>query len=244
MSKIGIVGYGEVGRALETIYRNKAFNLKIKDKEDNLKFDGKIKILNICFPYTETFLDSVVSYININNPTLTIIHSTVLPGTTKKIQSLIGKKFVVHSPVRGNHPCLYESLIKFEKYVGSDTEEGLFLSLRHLASLGISVNHMKNSFSTELAKILCTSYYGLCIAWHQRVSELCSEHSVDFQEVMTDWNMTYNKGYKELGIESVMRPVLYPPGDRIGGHCVIPNAELLKEVLDSPLLDEILKFKG
>jgi len=50
---------------------------------------------------------------------------------------------------------------------------------------------------------------------------------LDFGDVYTVPNQDYNKGYTKLGLERVVRPVLkYVPGS-IGGHCLIPNCELL-----------------
>jgi len=167
-----------------------------------------------------------------------------LPGTTKRLQLLSPGKYVVHSPVRGNHPYLYDSLKRFTKYIGSDTDDGIHLALAHFKCLGLNSVSMKNSFSTELAKLLCTTYYGLCITWHQQVKNLCDRHKLNFQEVMTDWNNSYNEGYKQIHMGNVNRPVLYPPGEKIGGHCVIPNAELLSYLTESSLIEEVLKFKG
>ena len=62
-------------------------------------------------------------------------------------------------------------------------------------------------------------------------------------DIITDWNKTYNSGYKELGKEGVIRPVLIPPDKSIGGHCVIPNTELLKGIYESEAFDLILKYK-
>ena len=53
-------------------------------------------------------------------------------------------------------------------------------------------------------------------------------------QVYTWANETYNQGYKELGKENVIRPVLFPPKGEIGGHCVVPNFNLR---LSSWLLD-------
>jgi UDP-N-acetyl-D-mannosaminuronate dehydrogenase len=242
MTNVGIVGYGEVGKALEEIYKDTSFEIQIKDKTRDLLFNN-ITVLNVCLPYDGDFFECVLSYIKANNPVLTIIHSTVLPGTTKKLQSQLQKNYVVHSPIRGNHPDLHTSLKQFIKYIGSDTQEGREHTLTHLNCLGITATCMKNSFSTELAKLLCTSYYGLCIAWHQLAKNLCDRHSLDYEEVMTHWNKTYNEGYKSVDMENVLRPVLTPPGNKIGGHCVIPNAELLSYIVESGLVDEILKFK-
>ena len=63
-------------------------------------------------------------------------------------------------------------------------------------------------------------------------------------DIITDWNKTYNDGYKELGKEDVVRPVLTPPDKFIGGHCVIPNTELLRGIFQSKAFDLILNYKN
>lgn len=45
-------------------------------------------------------------------------------------------------------------------------------------------------------------------------------------------------GYGEIG----SRPVLYPTS-KIGGHCVVPNANILKKYMNSLLIDGILKYE-
>ena len=65
---------------------------------------------------------------------------------------------------------------------------------------------------------------------------------IPFDEVMSLYNQTYNDGYSKLGKINVIRPVLNP-GNKIGGHCVIPNLKLLVEHYNSPLFDGILKFE-
>lgn len=81
---IGILGYGEVGKTLALFYHRKKYNLLIKDiKKDDFK-NEKLDILNVCLPYIKNFEKIVIEVIKKNKPNLTIIHSTVLPGTTKK----------------------------------------------------------------------------------------------------------------------------------------------------------------
>ena len=242
MIDVGILGYGEIGQALSEFYKDKPFNLKIKDK-NSVEQLGELVILNVCIPYNNDFLDIVYEQIQTSKPIITIIHSTVLPGTTKRLQMLSPNKFVIHSPVRGIHPYLYDSLKRFVKYIGSDTEDGYQLAYAHLKFLGFKCERMKSSFATELSKLLCTTYYGVCIAWHDLVKKLCDRHSLEYVNVSTDWNVSYNEGYKELGMSHFTRPVLYPPEGKIGGHCVVPNAELLENLIDSSLIEEVLKFK-
>lgn len=234
MNKIGIIGYGEIGQALEKLYKDPVF---IKDLERDDGLDG-VEVLHICIPYGEDFQSFVKDYIQEYKPLYTIIHSTVPPNTTKQLAWLTGER-VVHSPVRGIHPNLLEGLLTFEKYVGADFECDDIVE--HLNSLGIKTKVVPSQTS-ELAKLLSTTYYGVCIAWHGEMKKMCDELGVDFQETVSDWNIGYNEGYNKLDMEQVIRPVLYPP-DKIGGHCIIPNTELLKDCFDNPFLDLVLKWR-
>ena len=100
MSKIGIVGYGSIGNNLAAVYRKHkdfASSVYIVDPKFNCNDDIRnCDVLNICIPFTEDFVNTVNTYISENTPKITVIHSTVAPGTTSKI---IGN--TCHSPVRG-----------------------------------------------------------------------------------------------------------------------------------------------
>lgn len=243
--RVGILGYGEVGRAIKEVYEDfDSYDVKIKDlgNEDTGFYDSEI--LNICIGYTENFIEIVCDEIKKLRPRLVIIHSTVPPKTTRKIkdQSPEGTA-IVHSPVRGVHPNLYEGIKKMVKYVGSDDERDLILGESHLKELGLNVKSFSNSLTTEIGKILSTTYYGLVIAWHGEMSKLCNELGIDFDDAVTDFNKSYNEGYKKLGMGHVVRPVLYPPKEeKIGGHCIIPNAKFLEEIFDSEALKLIQKY--
>jgi len=76
------------------------------------------------------------------------------------------------------------------------------------------------------------------------MEKVCNKLKVDFSQAVTHFNKTYNEGYTNLDMKNVARPILHPPkGNKIGKHCVIPNAEMLKKYLDSEALDLILKYK-
>lgn len=229
----GILGYGEVGQAMAKFYKNP--KIKDLDRDDRLK---GVKVLHICIPWNDNFVKIVKKEIKEIKPKLTIIHSTVALGTTKKIGGMI-----VHSPVRGIHPYLYQGIKTFVKYIGTDNKKAGRLAKEHFECLGIKTKIFMPSATTELGKLLDTSYYSLCIAWHNEMKKICDKAKVDFDEAVTDFNKTYNEGYKKLGKLNVIRPVLYPSKGGIGGHCLIPNVEILKKYYKSKVLDLILKYK-
>lgn len=232
-NKIGILGYGEVGQAIAKFCQNP----KIKDlkRDDGL---AGVEILHVCLPWSDKFVSIVKKEIKKIKPKLVIIHSTVVPGTTKKIG-----KMAVHSPVRGIHPYLHKGIKTFVKYIGADDKKTGEAAGKHLAGLGIKTKVFYPSVTTELAKLLDTTYYGLIIAWHGEMAKMCNKYKVDFEAAVSDFNKTYNEGYKKLGKANVVRPVLYPPKGGIGGHCVVSNTEILKKHFQSQALDLILKYK-
>lgn len=232
-SKIGILGYGEVGKAVAKFYKNP----KIKDLNRDDGFSG-VEILHVCLPWNKNFIKIVKKEIKKTKPKLTIIHSTVAPGTTKKIGSI-----TVHSPIRGVHPYLKEGIKTFVKYIGTDNKKAGLLARKHFQSLGIKTKVFNPSLITEIGKILDTSYYGLCIAWHGEMDKLCKKYGIDFEKAVIDFNKTYNDGYAKLGKKNVIRPVLYPPKSGIGGHCIIENTKIIQKYFDSLALDLILNYQ-
>lgn len=267
--KIGIVGYGEIGRAIKQLYSKRPPNFLFKwtDASVCIKdlcniYDDVIKdcdYLHVCIPYSDDFVDQICEYIEKETPKNVLIHSTVQVGTTRKIMEKSGLFNICHAPVRGVHPNLYEGLTTFPMYIGFDGKldwQDMCPSRQNfipkitflLQSVGVNTKVVGSFETSELAKIASTSYYGMCIAFHAEINSLCDEMGLDFEDVMTGWNEGYNKGYKKLGMNNVVRPVLNPPEGSIGGHCIIPNAKLLKDfyyrtMQTKELPDFILKYK-
>jgi len=236
--KIGILGNGQIGQAISKFYKNPL--IKDLNRDDGLL---GADVLHICIPYNENFIKIVEKEIKQINPKLTIIHSTVAPGITKKLSEKFSGQ-VVHSPVRGVHPNLYKGIKTFIKYIGADDKKAGLSAKKHLESLGIKTKVLSSSVATELGKVFDTTYYGVCIAWHGEMEKICDMLGADFSEAVTSFNETYNEGYKKLGMKNVVRPVLNPPQGFIGGHCVVPNAKILKKVLQSKAFDLILGYDG
>jgi len=233
MVRIGILGYGEIGQAIARFYTRPL----VKDlKRDDGLLD--LDILHVCIPWSEKFVSIVKKEIKKSGAKLTIIHSTVVPGTTKKLGST-----TVHSPVRGVHPHLHKGIKTFVKYIGADNKKAGLAAQKHLQSLGIKTKVFPSSATTELGKLLDTTYYGVAIAWHGEMKKMCDKLGVNFDDAISDFNRTYNEGYKKLGMDHVIRPVLSAPKGKIGGHCVISNTKLLKKQVKSKAIDLILKYQ-
>ena len=236
--KIGILGYGEIGQAIAKFYKKPS--IKDLDRNDGLK---GIKILHICIPYDKNFVKTISKEIKKIKPKLVIIHSTIAPGATKKIIKKTKNKMIIHSPIRGIHPHLYQGIKTFVKYIGAENKKAGEMAKKHLNSLGIKTEAFYPAKTTELGKLFDTTYYALCVAWHGEMKEICDKEKVNFEKVATDFNKTYNEGYKKLKMNHVVRPVLKPPEKFIGGHCLIPNTKILKKYYKSKAFNLILDYQ-
>lgn len=251
---VGFMGFGEIGSSLYRVYENAGYkNLIKRDPYVNLNNSlSSCDIVNVCIPFfgLEHFCNAIEE-LNLKPKTYLIIQSTIGVGTCDKIQSKLNL-IVVQSPVRGVHPNLTKGMTTFEKFMGVSEKyyknESIKTFIReHLLDLNMKpvVCRAKES---ELAKAVSTTLYGVNIAAVNDVFLMCEEYGVDFDIVFTKWQQGYNNGYTKLGKGNVCRPVLYPiPRNSSGkqlikGHCVIPNAVILKKMGQDSLADFVLRY--
>ena len=246
-----MLGNGEVGKAIALFYDKPYIRDLSQDTFDAALALGGFDVLHVCIPFSKDFIDQVAQTIIDYVPHgITIIHSTVPVGTTEAVAEIVKQQrslsgiHIVHSPVRGVHPNLHEGIKTFIKYIGADSAAAGVAAAGHLGELGIATSVLYHSRASELLKLLDTTYYGVCIAFHKYAAELCEQEGVNFDMVMRHANQSYNEGYTELGKENVVRPVLSHVPGPIGGHCVLPNADILRQQFgEDPLLTAILRHK-
>src|SRR5258706_12096400 len=137
---VGILGAGEIGGAIARICREAGYDVFIRElKFDNLK--GKmIDYLHVNIPEKDNnkFVEIVSNNIKELKPKLTIINSSITPGTTRKIYKKTKKFPIAHSPVLGLHPNIYLSIKEyFPKVVSPIDAKSKRLADKHFKSLGL-----------------------------------------------------------------------------------------------------------
>jgi UDP-N-acetyl-D-mannosaminuronate dehydrogenase len=222
-----VVGVGEVGKPLLEIMnsRYRAFGVDINQPASVSQCD----VMHVCFPFqNDKFVGQVVEYIRQYQPALTVINSTVAPGTTRRISAESGGA-VVNSPVRGKHARMQEEMLHYTKFIGAlDIISGQ-RAVEHFEEVGLKVRLLSSPEATEIAKLTETTYFGLLIAWAQEVERYCVELGANYDEVVSF--------YDEI---KFFPPVKYFPGV-IGGHCVMPNIAILLQHFPSGLLQSIVQ---
>lgn len=216
-----VIGLGEIGFSLYNAldnFDNQLVGYDISEGEIDLNDERfkNIDIMNICVPYSDKFIEIVKGYQKQLKPKYTVIHSTVPVGTTRKLKA-------IHSPCTGIHPDLEISMKTFWKYLGGKNAGEVADYFRRA---GMRVYITDKPETTELMKIMSTTMYGVDIEYTKEVKRQCDKYGVPF-EFWTLWTENYNEGYKNLGHPEFARPNLIPNFKKIGGHCVLPNAEIL-----------------
>ena len=230
MKKDIVVGLGEIGLPIYKII-SKNFTVQGYDKNPDLIPKSKkifekysVRFLHVCIPYNSKFIQNVLNLNKKFFPESIVIHSTIKPETTKNIQKKLNIP-IIYSATRGVHKRMATDIKRYTKFYALDENipNSKSLSRKYvnlMRNSGIKTKKMSSPITLELGKIVCdTSYYGWLINYAQ-ISKIISEkHNVNYDEM---WAFS-DEIHKFLG----NRPKLFP--GFIGGHCVIPNLELIDE---------------
>jgi UDP-N-acetyl-D-mannosaminuronate dehydrogenase len=122
-------------------------------------------------------------------------------------------------------------LKRWTKYVGGSEPKAAEAARKHFEKMGLKTKVLKSCLETELAKLFETTYRTWMIACFQEMHRISKFFGADFKNVV-DFLEDTNRVRHD-------RPVMFP--DVIGGHCLIPNTELLLKSYDSDFLRLILE---
>lgn len=244
--KVLVVGMGEVGRPLfELLEESKNFSVYAFDiREEKMLEVGQNKsdlpdcvdVMHICLPCLDPadFVNIVAGYVQQFKPKLVVINSTVQPGATVNVHNRCDGCYVAHSPIRGVHKSLEYmkwELKRWIKFIGGVNEESAQSARKHLEKAGFKTKVLRSCVETELAKLFETTYRAWMIACFQEMHRISRDLGADFDDVVNFLEDTHSVTHD--------RPVMFP--SVIGGHCLIPNVELLLNSYDSEFLRLILK---
>ena len=228
-SKDLVIGLGEIGNPLLQVLK-KGFptlgfdiNSKLMDKKKHRKFeDTKTMFVHICIPYSKTFDKSIIEIEKKYKPKGIVIHSTIQVGTTERLQKKLEIP-IIYSAIRGVHKRMLKDLKRYTKFYSvfnwaPNSQWACRIFSKRMKKIGIKAKKMTNPTTLELAKIVVdTSYYGWLINYAQISNIIAMKHNVDYDEM---WLFS-DEIHQFLG----NRPKMYP--GFIGGHCVIPNLNLI-----------------
>lgn len=229
MVKDLVIGLGEIGspilRLLSKCSRVTGYDIKTKlmdsDRYQRLK-DEKTMFLHVCIPYSKNFFNILVKCARKHKPEALVIHSTVKPHTTERLQKKLDLP-IIYSATRGVHSRMLKDLKRYTKFYSlyDWAPRSKWASKKYkerMKKAGIKTKKMSSPLVLELAKIIVdTSYYAWLINYAQLSNMISIKHKVDYDEM---WSFA-DEIHKFLG----NRPKMFP--GFIGGHCLIPNLDLM-----------------
>ena len=225
-----VIGLGEIGNPIYKLFSRTfpvdSYDINPKLMHKNLKKNEllSVRFLHICIPYTKNFNSEIIKLEKKFHPQGIIIHSTIKPSTTSKLQKTLLIP-VIYSATRGVHKRMLGDMKRYTKFFAIENNApnkkwacSEFTKL--LKKSNLKSKRMSTPLTLELGKILCdTSYYGWLINFAQMTKIIADKTKVDYDEM---WSFS-DEIHKFLG----NRPKMFP--GFIGGHCVIPNLELLDD---------------
>ena len=225
-----VVGLGEIGSPIFQLLSksNTVLGYDINKSKMNLEKFKNIKnsaviLVHICIQFSDEFVDTVVRICKKYNPRGVVIHSTISPSTTEDLQKRL-KIPVIYSATRGVHKRMIKDLQRYTKFysIYDSAPNASWASKtyeKRMKKAGIKTKKMSNPLVLELAKIVVdTSYYGWLINYAQLSNLIAIKNKVNYDEM---WSFA-DEIHEYLG----NRPKMFP--GFIGGHCVIPNLDLIK----------------
>ena len=121
-SKNIVCGLGEIGKPIFQMISKKSLTVGYDiDKKlmNTSQFNNyknyKTHFLHICIPFTKKFHSNVYSLFTKFKPEIIVIHSTISPYTTKKLQSELPIP-IIYSATRGVHRRMISDMKKYTKF--------------------------------------------------------------------------------------------------------------------------------
>ena len=230
MKKDVVAGLGEIGYPILKFLSKKQITVgydvdeRLMNKSKFKKFqETKTSFLHIAIPITSKFELNVLQLYKKFRPECIVMHSTVGPGTTERIQEKLDVP-LIYSATRGVHKRMLKDIKRYTKFFAisknAPKKQWAIKSFsRKMKNCGVKTKQMSKPETLELAKIVCdTSYLGWLVNFAQISNIISKKYNVDYDEM---WTFS-EEIHKFLG----NRPKMYP--GIIGGHCVIPNLQLLR----------------
>ena len=252
MIKIGIVGYGVVGKAAEATLR-KSYSIIKYDKYqklDNFELLSKCKFVFIMVPtpfdcnknviVQEAITETLVKLDEMKYEGIVIIKSTVPPGSCEEYLGLFNLKIVF------NPEFLRESTTPNEDFESQDTivigtESIEFFNLvkdmYQKVAVPEAVYYHTSIKEAEMIKCAQNTMLASRVALANMVYDACEKNGVDYQKVK---DIAFDK-FDILGPH--MTQVPGPDGNRgFGGKCLPKDIRAFSTVSESDLLSEIISY--
>ncbi len=250
--KIGVIGYGVVGKAAVNTFKNE-FEIVKYDKYQDLDSFSNLFFCDFVFIMVPTPFDcdkngidlsavteSLTKLDNLNYKGVVLIKSTIPPGSCDSFDKAFNLRIVF------NPEFLRESTTPNEDFQNQDTivigtsSKKSFEKVRKMYAL-IAVEHAKyyhtSSLEAEMIKSAQNTMLASRVALANMIYDACLEKNVEYNKVK---EIAFDN-FEILGPHMVTVPG--PDGKRgFGGKCLPKDIRSFSTVFESALLNNIIAY--
>jgi hypothetical protein len=231
-----VAGGGEIGKPIFQLCRGAFEQVIVEDPQCGRPEAAlyPVESLHVAFfGSREDFVGIASGYVEKYNPEITLIHSTTFPGQTDVLIEMFGEDRIVHTQVNGKHTGsrMRRDMLSYPKFVATRSDKAFEKAREVLAAMGHApenILRLSCPLAGEISKLLATTFFGYLIAWAQEMERLSARSEVAYEELMS---------FTALAAEDFLIHNKTP--GVIGGHCVMPNIDILRKAYPAPLWDYI-----
>ncbi len=229
-----VAGCGEIGLAIWQLSRGGFEQVIVEDPQYGEAEPAKYEVaaLHVAIPGgLPNFVDIIDGYVTKYNPNIILFHSTTIPGIIDKLIDRFGVDKIVHTQVHGKHSGerMRRDMLRYPKFVATTSDRAFEKAKDVLVGMGHApedIVRLSSPMAGEMTKILATTFFGYLIVWAQEIERISEKCGVSYEELMAFTRLQTD----DYDIANKF------PGE-IGGHCVMPNIEILRKTFPSPLWD-------
>ena len=242
--KIGIIGQGYVGTAIKSGFE-KYYELETYDKFNTSKSTVNLHdlvllsdVIFVCVPTPMNvdgscyigIVEEVVSEVNEisisseSNP-IVVLKSTVLPGTTDRLNNKCKGINVIFNPEFLTEANFIEDFKNQTRIILGGTRKGTNL-LRQIYSKVFPSAHIikTGTITAEMVKYMTNAYLATKVSFSNEIKQICDKLDIDYDKVVEYAILDERLGKTHLGVPG-------PDGDcGFGGHCLPKDINALISV--------------
>lgn len=236
-----VLGCGEVGESIAKILdRQQDVDVVRLDTahEDYYEqfqraMSSEVLAIHVCIPGDlKNLPNKIVRPIERLQPSMVLIHSTVPPGTCEAVWEET-QVALCHAQIHAKHTThagMAESILHGAPMLIGCHESYVMRFGEYLLGLGFKeVMWVGETVTSEVGKLLATTLYANLIAFHQAAERACRATGADLGGARKIWTDYY---FPDFDVSKI-----YP--GLIGGHCCMPNLEILKKAAPDEMWDAI-----
>lgn len=238
--KIGIMGVGMVGGALKKYFEKKGIKPFLYDNGKNLgsiKEVNKADIIFICVPtpfdkekgFDLSFVENACE--NISGEKIVVIKSTVLPGTTKKLQKKYPQHKFLFNPEFLVEEKAEEDMLNPDRQIVGYTEESRDITEEILELLPKApFEKIIKSGEAEMVKYFGNNFLSVKVIFANQMYDLCQKMGIDYDKVMESAAADERIGKSHL-------KVMYQGYRGYGGKCLPKDLNAIIQFADKNSVD-------